>query len=123
MGGNPGYVHVADRRDSLGFLRVSSHGSKRVVVFSQWRLGVCVASTPVPVSELSSVISVLVGALEDASKPQSAKAAEPSIRSIRRDVRRLVDSRFRPRLAPVVDMVRRSTGSPGGQNDWPSWPS
>ncbi len=45
------------------FLRATWHDDKGVVVFSQWDGERCIAATPVRVSELGELTSLLVGAL------------------------------------------------------------
>jgi hypothetical protein len=50
-----------------GRLRASWHPERRAVVFSHWRENVCVASTPVPVEELPTLVAVLARALAEAA--------------------------------------------------------
>jgi hypothetical protein len=97
-------LQVVDPRDDDRQLRVSWHPTKRIVVFSQWRHDVCVATTPVELAEVPAVVGLLVGALEDASRDPSPDAV-PSVLSVRRDIGQLIRAWLRPRLAPVVTMA------------------
>jgi hypothetical protein len=67
MGGSPKRLVVADARGHGGSLRITRHPQQRKVVLSHWREGVCVASTPVEISELPGIIGVLADALGDAA--------------------------------------------------------
>ena len=75
MATEPAQLQIADPRNAGRHLRLSWHASKQVVVFSQWRDGVCVATTPVELAEIPAVIGALVSALEDAAKNPSTGAA------------------------------------------------
>jgi hypothetical protein len=103
---DPARLAILDPRDDDRQLRISWHPSKRIVVFSHWRHDVCIATTPVALRDVASVVGVLVGALDDASRqPAPPEATEaPTVRSVRRDVARLVRGWLRPRLAPVVSL-------------------
>jgi hypothetical protein len=59
-----------------------------------------VASTPVELAEIPTIIAVLVKALADASRSPTSEA--PSVRSVRRDVGQLLHAWLRPRLATIV---------------------
>jgi hypothetical protein len=67
---------VPDVRDELRYLRVTWHPDRRLVVLSHWRDDVCLASTPIELSEVSRLIGLLVSALEDAATPAVQIAAE-----------------------------------------------
>ena len=45
------------------YLRVTWHETDRVIVFSHWQGEVCVAATPVKVTETAELATLLVGAL------------------------------------------------------------
>jgi hypothetical protein len=88
---------------------VTKHPEQRKVVLSHWREGVCVASTPVDVSEVPALIGVLADALGDAiggKKNESVTA--PRMDSVLSLVRRWL----RPRLAQITELrlVRDSSG-------------
>jgi hypothetical protein len=90
-------------------LRVTWHPDQRKVVLSHWRDGVCVTSTPVDLSEVPDMITMLVTALGQA-------ANEPNVVEQRVHRRRSVLSAFgqwlRPKLAPVTELhpVRSGPG-------------
>jgi len=75
MGGYAAQLQISDRRDGARHLRLSWHATRRVVVFSHWRDGVCVASTPVEVAEIPTMIEVLVKALADTSRSPTSEAS------------------------------------------------
>jgi hypothetical protein len=60
-------VFVPDARNELRYLRVTWHPDRRLVVLSHWRDDVCLASTPIDLTQVSKLIGLLVGALEDAA--------------------------------------------------------
>jgi hypothetical protein len=68
-------VFVPDVRDDLRYLRVTWHADRRLLVLSHWRDDVCLASTPIELSEISKLIGLLVSALEDAAMPAPQVAA------------------------------------------------
>jgi hypothetical protein len=78
-------------------------------VLSHWRNDVCVASTPVQLTELPALIGVLVDALGDA-----VVSPEPDLVSSPKDPSRWSKrrNRFRPVLAKVVDLPVRRGQSP-----------
>jgi hypothetical protein len=114
MASEPAHLQIVDPRNAERHLRVSWHATKRVVVFSQWRDGVCVATTPVEVEEIPAVIGVLVGALEDASKTASTDSAtrNPTAQSVMQDVNELVRDWLRPRLASITSLAPSSAPLP-----------
>jgi hypothetical protein len=79
-----------------------------VVVFSQWREGVCVATTPVELTDIPAVIGVLVEALEDAARGVSPKEAAPTAQSVREDIQELLRDWLRPRVASITALTPRS---------------
>jgi hypothetical protein len=101
VGGLPNRLNIPDSRGSGAYLRVTRHPDQQKVVLSHWRDSVCVASTPVDISELPSLIGVLAEALGDAVvMPESesvSRTAQPSLWSKLRD-------RFRPARAKVVEI-------------------
>jgi hypothetical protein len=107
MGAKATTLDIPDRRSSGRHLRVSWHGSHRVVVFSHWRDGVCIATTPVEVSDVPSIIRALVSALESASGDHPAAGADPSIASVGRDLKQIMGTWVRPRVASVVAFAPR----------------
>ena len=72
-------VLVPQALGSDEFLRVTWHEAERLVVFSHWAGGTCVAATPVRVSDVPELTELLVKTLTHAvshpSAPQPAPAA------------------------------------------------
>ncbi len=101
MGALPLRVNIPDVRGSGGSLRITWHPDKRTVVVSHWRGSVCVASTPVEVSELPGLIGILAEALGEAATmsdvPSPERPAAPSVRTRLKNL-------LRPPLAKVVDL-------------------
>ena len=100
----PNRLNIPDSRGSGAYLRVTRHPDQQKVVLSHWRDSVCVASTPVDISELPSLIGVLAEALGDAAvmsgSASVSRTTQPSAWSKLRD-------RFRPALARVVEIPTR----------------
>ncbi|HEY1990713.1 MAG TPA: hypothetical protein VGG43_14700 [Acidimicrobiales bacterium] len=107
MSADPAHLQIDDRRDGDRHLRVSWHASRQVVVFSQWRQGVCVATTPVELADIPAVIGVLVEALEEAAKGSSPKSAAPTPQSVREDIQELLRDWLRPRVASITALTPR----------------
>jgi len=107
----PRRLSIPDARGHGATLRVTKHPEQRKVVLSHWREGVCVASTPVELSDVPALICVLADALGDAvdgtmheSVPASPKG---SLRSVIRNW-------LRPRLAQITEL-RLVRDTPGGE--------
>ena len=62
----PRRLSIPDARGQGATLRVTKHPEQRKIVLSHWRDGVCVASTPVELTEVPALIGVLADALGDA---------------------------------------------------------
>jgi hypothetical protein len=105
MSAEPAQLQIDDRRHGDRHLRVSWHASRQVVVFSQWRQGVCVATTPVELADIPAVIGVLVHALEDASSGATPNATTPTAQSVREDIQELLRDWLRPRLASITALT------------------
>ena len=99
---SPNRLAIPDARGGGASLRVTKHPDQRKVVLSHWRDGVCVASTPIELSEVPALIGVLADALGDAiDSTDGVSAAE------RRRLAGLLDgirSWIRPRLAQVSEL-------------------
>jgi hypothetical protein len=105
----PRRLSIPDARGHGATLRVTKHPEQRKVVLSHWREGVCVASTPVDLSEVPALIGVLADALGDAiGGRQNPSAAAPRTGSLLAVARRWL----RPRLAQITELrlVRDSSG-------------
>jgi hypothetical protein len=91
---------VPDARGQGASLRVTGHPEQRKVVLSHWRDGLCVASTPVELSEVSALIGVLADALGDAIDAAAPAPVAPRRRAPIAAVLRWL----RPTPAQVVDL-------------------
>ena len=110
MGRSGALVEISDPRPGDRYLRASWHAGRRVVVISQWRDGVCVATTPVGLSDIPRLVELLVRALHEAAR-ESATTAQPTVASLRRDAVAILRGWLRPKLAPVVDMAATPAGT------------
>jgi hypothetical protein len=109
----PNRVFLADVRDGDLYLRVTWHPESSTVVFSHWRGEVCLASTPVALTDSTKLIDLMVRALSEvAGRGIVAAVPRPKSLSV---IDRLRD-RLRPKLAEVVDASARflSNGRSGG---------
>jgi hypothetical protein len=82
-------------------LRVTRQQGQRKVVFSHWRDGRCVASTPIELGEIPGLIGVLVDALgvaqEVGSRPSIVPPQRPRVVSA-------LQRWIHPRLAQVTEL-------------------
>ncbi|HWE68395.1 MAG TPA: hypothetical protein VG298_17280 [Acidimicrobiales bacterium] len=101
----PNRLSIPDARGQGASLRVTRHPEQRKIVLSHWRDGLCVASTPIELSEVSALIGVLADALGDAidtpavssvSSVSTAPANPTTLMALRRWLR--------PRLAQVTEL-------------------
>ncbi len=69
-------------------------------MLSHWRDGVCVASTPVELSEVPALIGVLADALGDVIDTPMQSIVPPSKESLLSVIRRWL----RPRLAQITEL-------------------
>ena len=86
MGGNPKSVTIQDARGNGASFRVTRHQAERKVVLSQWRGGVCVASTPIELGDIPALIGILADALGDAvvesvARTQAVARAQSVVRA------------------------------------------
>lgn len=106
-------------RNRARHLRLSWHVSRRAVVVSQWRDGVCVASTPIDLADVPDAINLLVRALQEGANAPPAPEDPPTVLSVRSDIHALVRSWLRPRMASIVALApsrahsRTAAGSKG----------
>lgn len=101
VSGLPNRLNIPDARGGGAYLRVTRHPDQQKVVLSHWRDSVCVASTPVDVSDVPSLIGVLAEALGDAVV---MSGSTPVSRSTRPSVWSKFKDRFRRVGAEVVDL-------------------
>ena len=76
MGGNPKTLTIPDARGNGASFRVTRHQAERKIVLSQWRDGVCVASTPIELSEVPALIGIFADALGEAVVESVARTPE-----------------------------------------------
>src|SRR6516162_9007092 len=97
----PRSLSIPDSRGHGSTLRVTRHPEQNKVVLSHWRDGVCVASTPIDLTDVSALIGVLADALSDAIDMTSPVSGAPS-----RGIQLLTELRawLKPRLAQVVEL-------------------
>jgi hypothetical protein len=111
-------VEILDRRDIDGHLRVSWHPTKRLINVSQWRHGICVATTPVELSDVPALVSLLVSALEEAATtppPEgTAEDRQPTLSTLGHDARRLVRRRAKALAARPGRRVQALLGRRAG---------
>jgi hypothetical protein len=93
-------LNIPDARGKRAYLQVTRHSDQRKVVLSQWRDGLCVASTPVDVAELPALIAMLAEALGDAATVPSDVSKQRAHRSFWDRARRY----FRPTLGRIVEL-------------------
>ncbi len=97
----PRSLNIPDARGHGATLRVTKHPEQRKVVFSHWRDQLCVASTPVELSEVPALIGVLADALGDAvdtPRSEGASGTRPD------SLVSLLRAWLRPRLAHVSQL-------------------
>jgi len=100
-------VYLPDVRGNDKYLRATWHPDTQAVVLSHWVDDVCVASTPVGVAELSTLIGLLVGALQDsATRPVVVPPVPPT--SWTSTTLGRIRQRFQPKLAQVIALRRPS---------------
>jgi hypothetical protein len=97
----PRSLNIPDSRGQGATLRVTRHPEQNKVVLSHWRDGVCVASTPIDLTDVSALIGVLADALGDAIDLTSPASGTPS-----RGAQLLAELRawLKPRLAQIVEL-------------------
>jgi hypothetical protein len=110
MGANPNRLNIPDARGHGASLRVTRHPEQRKIVLSHWRDGVCVASTPIELSEVSGLIGVLADALGDALDDSAPRAATPAARL---SVSATIRNWFRPKLAQITELRLVRNPEPG----------
>jgi len=104
-GVGPTRLNIPDARGRGSTLRVTRQPGQRKVVFSHWRDGRCIASTPIELAEVPGLIGVLVDALSAAVEMGNRPFIVPFQRP------RVVSALQRwvhPRLAQVTEL--RSLG-------------
>jgi hypothetical protein len=99
----PNRVFLDDVRGNGLYLRATWHNDSATIVFSHWNGEVCVASTPVALTDCTKLIDLMVRSLSAVAERRLSPAEPPRPRSA---ISRLKD-RLRPRLAEVIDANTR----------------
>lgn len=110
MGELGAHFDIPDPRRRSGYLRLSWHPSRRIVVVSHWREGRCVSSTPIGLAEIGGMVTFLVGVLQDAAvgRLTQVRTLDP-----RRGIVAWIRDWLRPKLAPIVRIEPHRDGSLG----------
>ena len=107
----PNRIFLADRRGGDQYLRATWHPESSTIVFSHWVGEVCVASTPVALTEATRLIDLQVRALSEVAQQR----VSPSLPVQRLTVLGRLRSLLRPKLADVIDASTRFL--PAGRSD------
>jgi len=99
----PNRVFLDDVRGNDLYLRATWHNDSATIVFSHWNGEVCVASTPVALTDCPKLIDLMVRSLSAVAQRSASPAEPPRSRGA---MARLKD-RLSPRLAEVVDASAR----------------
>ncbi len=103
----PNRVFLPDARGGDLYLRATWHPRSATVVFSHWDGEVCMASTPVALSDSTKIIDLLVRALAEVAADRQPGAAPPAAPPQPRSARDRRRHRLRPKLADVIDARAR----------------
>jgi hypothetical protein len=101
----PNRVFLADIRGGDQYLRATWHAESDTVVFSHWSGEVCLASTPLALTDSAQLVDLLVRALADTAgrRIPAVPASPPRSPGLAERIRRAI----RPRLAEVIDASAR----------------
>jgi hypothetical protein len=110
----PRSLTIPDARGLGATLRVTWHPEERKIVLSHWRDGLCVASTPIELSEVSALIGVLADSLGDAI--HTTVPARRTTRPSATGLRARIHDWLRPRLATIVELRTRNDQEAHKQN-------
>jgi len=109
----PNRVFLADVRGGDQYLRATWHPESATIVFSHWNGEVCMASTPVALTDCAGLIELQVRSLASVADrrlaPASAPTPKPPVR------RQRLRTLLRPKLADVIDATARFL--PNGRSD------
>jgi hypothetical protein len=100
----PNRVFLPDVRGGDQYLRATWHPDSATIVFSHWNGEVCMASTPVALTDCAELVELQVRSLSQVASRQLAPAwAPPPPRSTRDRLRTML----RPKVAEVIDATAR----------------
>lgn len=107
----PNRVFLADVRGGDQYLRATWHPESATIVFSHWNGEVCMASTPVALTDCTELIELQVRSLSQVANRRVAPTAElAQARTMER-----LRSLLRPKMAEVIDATARFL--PKGRSD------
>jgi hypothetical protein len=106
---------IPDARADGASMRVTWHPDRRKVVVSHWRDQVCVATTPIELSEVPGLISVLVDALGEAINDPAAQVSPETRESLLTKIAHWLT----PRVASVTELPLGSSPRLAGQGSDP----
>lgn len=107
----PNRVFLADVRGGDQYLRATWHPESATIVFSHWNGEVCMASTPVALTDCTELIELQVRSLSQVADRRLAPIATPKSPGTMGRLRSLL----RPKMAEVIDATARFL--PKGKND------
>ena len=110
----PNRVFLADVRGGDQYLRTTWHPESATIVFSHWNGEVCVASTPVALTDTAKLIDLMVRGLTEAADRRLSPPVPPALSKRIGTIERL-RNRLRPTLADVIDATTRFL--PSGRSD------
>jgi hypothetical protein len=99
----PNRVFLTDVRGNDLYLRATWHPESATIVFSHWDGEICMASTPVALTDCTELMGLMVRSLSEVAERRLPPVEPPSPRSA---LERLRD-RLRPRLAEVIEASAR----------------
>jgi hypothetical protein len=97
----PKRLSIPDARGQGASLHVARHPEQQKIVLSHWRDGLCVASTPVELTEIPALIGVLADALGDAIEVPVQTSPGPTARF---PLLTVIRTWLRPKLATVTEL-------------------
>lgn len=99
----PNRVFLSDVRGNDLYLRATWHPESSTIVFSHWNGEVCVASTPVALTDCTELIGLMVRSLSAVAERRLPVIEAPR----QRRVFERLKGRLRPKLADVIDASSR----------------
>jgi hypothetical protein len=113
----PNRIFLADMRGGDQYMRATWHPDSATIVFSHWVGEVCMASTPVGLTESTRLIDLQVRALSEVAN----RRIPPVVTSRSPGLLERFRRRLRPKLAEVIDASARFF--PAGRSDTLHGPS
>ena len=99
----PNRVFLTDVRGGDLYLRATWHPESATIVFSHWNGEVCMASTPVALTDSTKLIDLMVRSLSEAVERRLPPAEPPEPRTVSERIK----DRLRPRLGEVIEASTR----------------